>query len=147
MMRARPPTKSFVIGLVAWSALVLTPVVIVGPAMAAALLLLALALATCVTLRYSLPAGILAAAGGACLFTVALGLLEAPGQLSPNLAAAARSIGQAVSVLPALLAAGGLAGAVAFAELVSLSLEWGDGPGDTGRPAGPPRRVSVTRRR
>lgn len=147
MMRARPPTKSFVMGLVAWSAVVLTPVVIVGPPLAAAFLLLALALATCVTLRYSLLAGALAAVGGACLFAVALGLLEAPGPASLDLAAAARSVGQRGTLLPAFLAAVGLGGAVAFAELVSLGLEWGDSAGDTGRPPGPPRRVRVTRRR
>jgi hypothetical protein len=138
---------SFMMGLIAWSALVLAPVVVVGPPLAAAFLLLALALTACVTLRFSLLAGGSTAAAGASLFATALTLLQAPGQTTMDLAAAARSASLSAVALPALLAAVGLGGTVAFAELVALGLECDRSRGETAQPSGPARRVRLVRRR
>jgi hypothetical protein len=93
-------------GLVGWCALSLAPVVALSPALAATFLLIALALAACATLRVSLLAGAAVAAAGALLFAIALSWLQAP------------------VALPAMLGTIALAGAVGFAELVSMGLEW-----------------------
>ena len=111
-------------GLTAWCALSLAPVVALSPALAATFLLVASALAASATLRFSLPVGAAVAAVSAGMFAVTLALLQAPPQDALNPAVVVHSLGQVATALPAMIAAVSLAGAVAFAELVSMGLEW-----------------------
>lgn len=124
MRPGRLRTRSFVMGLTAWCALSLAPVVALSPALAATFLLVASALAACATLRFSLPVGAAVAAVSAGMFAVTLALLQAPPQDALNPAVVVHSLGQVATALPAMIAAVSLAGAVAFAELVSMGLEW-----------------------
>src|SRR5262249_58218887 len=81
--RVRPGrlrARSFVMGLTAWCALSLAPVVALSPALAATFLLVASALAASATLRFSLMAGAVVAAVSAGLFSVPLALLQSPPQ-------------------------------------------------------------------
>ena len=159
MRPGRLRTRSFVMGLTAWCALSLAPVVALSPPLAATFLLLASALAACATLRFSLVAGAGVAAPSAALFTVTLALLQAQTPEPLNLAVLIPTIVQAAIALPAMLAAVSLAGAVAFAELVSMGLEWDvvlrrtadvkglDGAAPAGDAREPRRRIRVMQRK
>jgi hypothetical protein len=147
-------TRSFVAGLVAWSALATAPVAALGPPLATALLLVAFALAACGPLLFSLRVGAAAAAACAVLFWVALAVLALPVDAPAGSGSLLGSLVAVRVALPALLAAVGLAGSVAFAELVSMGLEWdllpraGGGNGPGGRREGrPQQRVRVRRER
>ena len=157
MRPGRVRTRSFVMGLVAWCALSLAPVVALSPALAATFLLLASALAACATLRFSLAAGVVSAVVSAVLFTIVLALLQTPSEaLNPG--GLAGSVFRLAIGLPAMVGAVSLAGAVAFAELVSMGLEWdvvlrrtadvrGLESGDPAIPARKPRHLKVMRRK
>ena len=124
MRPGRVRTRSFVMGLAAWCALSLAPVVALSPALAATFLLVAWALAACATLRFSLVAGAGVAAVSACLFAVTLALLQTPQQEALTPLLVFQSLGRVTTALPAMIAVVSLAGAVAFAELVSMGLDW-----------------------
>ena len=124
MRPGRLRTRSFVMGLTAWCALSLAPVVALSPALAATFLLVASALAACATLRFSLLAGAVVAAVSACMFAVTLALLQAPPQEALTPAVLVHSLGEVATALPAMIATVSLTGSVAFAELVSMGLEW-----------------------
>lgn len=158
MRPGRLRTRSFVMGLIAWCALSLAPVVALSPPLAATFLLVASALAACATLRFSLLAGAVVAMVSAFLFAVTLAMLQVPVMEVLTPGTIAHALGQPSTVLPAMLATLSLAGAVAFAELVSMGLDWDvvlrrtadvkglDGPTDA--PAREPRgRIRVAQRK
>lgn len=124
MRPGRLRARSFVMGLTAWCALSLAPVVALSPPLAATFLLVASALAACATLRFSLMAGAAVAAVSAGLFAITLALLQAPQQEALTPAVVFHSLGQGTTALPAMIAVVSLAGAVAFAELVSMGMDW-----------------------
>lgn len=124
MRTGRLRTRAFVMGLVAWCALSTAPVAAGSPPLATTFLLLGAALAACATLLFSLRTGAAVAAAAACVFAVVLGLLQIPAHASVDPGALARSLVQGTVALPTMLAIVALAGAVAFAELVSMGLEW-----------------------
>ncbi len=147
----RARTRAFVVGSAAWCALSLAPIVALSPALATTFLVLALALATSVTLLVSLRAGIVAATVSAGLFALALAELQVAARsiLDPGALANVLAGGAGLQAILGVLALGG---AVAFAEMVSLSLQEVPGQGDQNatqrdpeaRPE--PRRVRVGRR-
>jgi hypothetical protein len=117
-------TRSFVTGLVTWSALAMAPIVALAPPLGASFVMLAFALAVCATLLFSLRLGIAVAAVCAGLFWVVLAVLALAPRGTPAAADVLGVLFRAAVALPAGLAAVGLAGSVAFAELVSMGLEW-----------------------
>jgi hypothetical protein len=113
-----------VAGLVTWSALAMAPIVALAPPLGASFVLLAFALAACATLLFSLRLGIAVAAVCAGLFWVVLAFLAPLPQGTPGATEVLGALFRTAVALPAALAAVGLAGSVAFAELVSMGLEW-----------------------
>lgn len=124
MKLGRLRTRSFVAALVAWSALAAAPIAALSPPLATSVLLIAFALTAGVTLLFSLRAGIVIAVLTGAAFWFALALLAAGPQGAIDGGAVLAALVRVGVALPGLLSIVGLAGAVSFAELVSMGLEW-----------------------